>query len=246
MKWYDAELIGQKAETPTTRRYWFKLKSDTPVEYDAGQFFVFDLPTGDKRKDRWRSYSIGNAFDGSNLIELCISYLKNGLASEYFFETINKGDILKCKGPEGGFVLNDRITHPLVMICTGTGIAPFRAMIQKMEKQSLHYPEVHLIFGTRKAKDILYFEDIQDWCNYIPGFKATICLSREKTLPSNHKNLEFRSGYIHQAYLKEHSLDKLKSHFMICGWTKIIDEVVSNLILQLKVDRSQIKYELFG
>lgn len=245
MNWYEAELIGQKAESPTVRRFWFKLKTEEPLSYRAGQFLTFDLPTGDKRRDRWRSYSIANDYDGSNLIELCISYLKGGLASEYFFETINKGDVIKCKGPEGGFTLPDSPDRPLVMVCTGTGIVPFRAMLQNLERTGHCMPSIHLIFGVRKSRDILYHEEIMDWTSYLPGFKASICLSRENKLPQDQKNLEYHSGYVHQAYLNK-SDEAGNAMYMICGWTQVIDEVVANLINQMRVDRSQIRFEIFG
>lgn len=245
MNWYEAELIGQKAESPTVRRFWFKLKTEEPLPYQAGQFLTFDLPTGEKRKDRWRSYSIANDFDGSNLIELCISYLKGGLASEYFFETINKGDLVKCKGPEGAFTLPDARDQALVLICTGTGIVPFRAMMQDLEKNGNLPPAIHLIFGARKTKDILYHEEIMDWASYVPGFKASICLSRETKIPGNLKNLEYLSGYVHQAYLHSPA-PTANTLFMICGWTQVIDEVVANLVTKMGVGRSQIRFELFG
>jgi len=246
MIWHEAEFIGQKAESLTTRKFWFKLKSEEPIPYSAGQFFIFDLPLGPKRADRWRSYTVANAYDGSNLIELCISYKKGGLASEYFFETINKGEIVKCKGPDGAFTLPDSSHQNLVFICTGTGIAPFRAMLQHIEKSKLEYPSIHLVFGCRKEKDLLYFEEIEDWAGYIPNFKASICLSRETKLPSPQKNIQYHQGYIHQAYMNSSNIPKGETVYMICGWNQIIDEVVVHLIQELKIDRKQIRFELFG
>ncbi|MBK6824977.1 MAG: FAD-dependent oxidoreductase [Saprospiraceae bacterium] len=246
MLWHEAEFIGQKMESSTTRRFWFKIKSEQVLQYDAGQFFTFDLPLGQKRAERWRSYSIANACDGSNMFELCISYKKNGLASKYFFEDINKGDVLKFKGPDGGFVLPKDNNHSLMMICTGAGVVPFRSMIQDVEKNKLKYKSIHLIFGVRKEKDILYYEEIIDWCKYLENFKASICLSRETKLPTNTDNLTFYNGYVHPVYLNEKYQSPKDNLFMICGWTEIIDETVLHLLNELKVDRTQIKYELFG
>ncbi|MBK9271250.1 MAG: FAD-dependent oxidoreductase [Saprospiraceae bacterium] len=245
MIWHEATFIGQKALSPTTRKFWFKLNSEVPIEYQAGQFFTFDLPTGSKRLDRWRSYSVANVFDGSNLIELCISYKKDGPASEYFFETINKGDVVKCKGPDGAFVLPADTNQSLVLICTGTGIVPFRAMMQHIVQNGIQFPSIHLVFGTRRQKDIIYLEDMEDWAGYIPNFKVSICLSREQKLPDATPKLNYFQGYIHQAYLND-SQHNNKSLYLICGWNNIIDEVVLNLVQKLKIERKQIRFELFG
>ena len=246
MQWHEAEYIGQKIESATTRRFWFKIKSEQALPYAAGQFFTFDLPMGQKRAERWRSYSVANAWDGSKMIELCISYKKGGLASRYFFEDINKGDVLKFKGPDGGFILPSNVGSTLNMICTGAGIVPFRSMIQEVEKNGMKHEGIHLIFGVRKEKDILYYEEIVDWAKYLKNFKASICLSRETKLPPNAENLTFHNGYVHPVYLNEKYRALKENIFMICGWTEIIDETVLHLINELKVDRGQIKYELFG
>lgn len=245
-QWYDVEFIGSREETKGTNRFWFKILHDSPLEYESGQFFTFDLPTGEKRLDRWRSYTISNAFDGSNIIELCISYKKNGLASEYFFNEINKGDKIKFKGPEGTFILPESKDNSLILLATGTGIAPFRAMLQTVDKQKLSYKTIHLIFGTRKAKDILYLEELEDFGHFINNMKIDICLSRETKLPSSTKEIQYHTGYIHPIY---QAFDKKKineSTFMICGWTNMIDEALANLLTKMNVDKKKIKLEMFG
>lgn len=245
--WNEAEFIGQKKEVQGTNRFWFKLKSETPVEYKAGQFLTFDLPMGEKRAQRWRSYSIANTFDGSNIIELCISYKSGGLASQYLFEELNKGEIIKYKGPEGAFVTPDENTdNALILICTGAGIAPFRAMLQDIEKRKLNFSKIHLLFGTRNEKSILYFEELEDWAHFLPNMKIDICLSREDKLPKDIKNISFHNGYIQPVLANQYKGKLSNTRFMICGWTKMIDDTVALLINDLKVNRENIKYELFG
>ncbi|MEP7196787.1 MAG: FAD-dependent oxidoreductase [Saprospiraceae bacterium] len=243
--WHQAELIGQRQETQGTNRFWFKILSDDIIEYAAGQFFTFDLPLGEKRIERWRSYSIANYCDRSNIFELCISYKKNGLASNYFFEEINKGDRIKFKGPEGTFIIPNDLNKPIVMLATGTGIVPFRAMLQQINKDKLA-ANIHLIFGTRKEKDILYLEELEDFAHFIDGLKISICLSRETKLPKSTNNISYHQGYIHPIYLQEKKAIVKDTVFMICGWTTMIDEALANLVNTMKVDRKQIKFELFG
>lgn len=244
--WYEAEFIGQKEEIRGTNRFWFRIDSTSPVEYTAGQFFTFDFPIGSKRTDRWRSYSIANTFDGSNIIELCVSYKKNGIASEYLFNTINKSDRIKFKGPEGNFLLPKDLDKPIIMLATGTGVVPFRCMLQQIEKEKLKVSNLHLIYGTRKEADILYLEELEDFAHFIDDFQISICLSRDIKLPKARKNISFHSGYIHPIYLQMDKKNITDRTYMICGWNTMIDESVANLINILKIDRKQIRMELFG
>ena len=245
--WHEAELIGQKEEAKGTNRFWFRILEDTPLHYEAGQFLTFDLPTGDKRAQRWRSYSIANNYDGSNIIELCIAYKKDGLASEYFFNTINKGDKIKFKGPEGTFLIPSDLQVPIVMIATGTGIAPFRTMLQKIEKDGMRPSNIHLIFGTRTLKSFLYQEDLEYYNHFIENFKLCVCFSREKKIPkSKISSITYHSGYVHEVYLQDKKINPSKTLFMICGYGSMIDDAVSNLINTLKVPKNLIRIEMFG
>lgn len=243
--WLEAELIGQKEEIKGTNRFWLRILADSVVRYDAGQFFTFDFPTGEKRADRWRSYSIANTCDGSNIIELCVSYKKNGMASEYLFNTINKGDKVRFKGPEGTFTLPSKQNGNIVMLATGTGVVPFRAMLQKISTEKISSAPIHLIYGTRKVKDILYFEELEDYAHFLNDIKIDICLSRETRLPKNLNNINFHSGYIHPVYLQQKIITP-ESTIMVCGWQQMMDEAVIHLMNTLKVDRKQIRLELFG
>ncbi|MGB3198549.1 MAG: FAD-dependent oxidoreductase [Saprospiraceae bacterium] len=244
--WYDAEFIGQKVESPTTNRFWFKLLTENPIQYKSGQFLTFDFPVGDKRLDRWKSYSIANVYDGSNIIELGVSYKKGGLASQYLFESINKGDIIKCKGPDGNFVLPELKKQKLVLIATGAGVVPYRSMLQEIAASGNPYDEIHLIFGIRKEKDILYLEELEDWSHFIPFFKCSVCLSQASKIPKAKNKIQYHLGRVHQVYLEEYKTKNNNCQFMLCGWTNMIDEAVLNLHNVLKIPKEKIKYELFG
>ncbi|HRI01328.1 MAG TPA: FAD-dependent oxidoreductase [Saprospiraceae bacterium] len=246
VSWYDAELIGQKVEATGINRFWFQIKSDVPLSYDPGQFFTLDLPIGEKRIDRWRSYTIANQFDGSNIVEFIISYKKNGLASEYFFNEINKGDTVKLKGPEGTFVLPKAKDQRIVMLAAGTGIAPFRAMLQELSSQGHSYPSIDLYFGTKTEKTILYLEELEDWAHFVERLTIHVCFSRESKIPKTKSKLNYHLGYIHPVYLSQQKAASKNTQYLICGWSAMIDESVAHLMNTMKVSREQIRYELFG
>ncbi|MEK7254250.1 MAG: FAD-binding oxidoreductase [Bacteroidota bacterium] len=247
VKWFDCHLVRTEDTSKETKRFWLEIQDENHFDFQAGQFVTMDLPVGEKRLQRWRSYSIANPPDGSNLLEFCIVHLDGGLATQYLFDVAKPGTNIRFKGPDGAFVLPEKIEKDLVFICTGTGVAPFRSMIQDLHRKNLPHQNIHLIFGTRWKDGILYREEFETLAQTMPGFRYSVALSREEELPPDGQNMEFRRGYVHQFYLENYAGKPLTDvDFYICGWSKMIDEAVANLLLKLGCERSQIKYELYG
>jgi len=244
--WYDSKVIRIEDESPTTKRFWLKIDSTETFDFTAGQFVTMDLPIGERRRDRWRSYSIANAPDGSNLLELCIVQMDGGPATDYFFNEVNVGSAIKFKGPDGNFVLPDPIENDLVFICTGTGVAPFRSMIWDVFQKKKPHKNIHLIFGTRYQDGILYQKEFEELVEKMPGFRYSVALSREENPPLNGQLFDLHKGYLHQVYLKDYEGKRSGVDFYLCGWTNMIDEAVANLIVKLGYERTQVKYELYG
>ncbi|MEP7322106.1 MAG: FAD-dependent oxidoreductase [Saprospiraceae bacterium] len=251
--WYTGIVTDVSDLAPRTKSFRIKIPEVQQFDFKAGQFITFDLPVGEKRLQRWRSYSIASAPGDSNEIELCLVHFEQGLGSTYFFKEISIGSELKFKAPEGGFILPGEIDHDLVMICTGTGIAPFRSMIRDIFHRNLTNRNIHLIFGTRKAEDILYLDEWKELSNSLPGFRFDIALSREDLNELRTGGFRARgisgnlhSGYVHPIYLKQYTVPRKDVHFYICGWSMMIDEAVENLFGELHYERNQIHYELYG
>ncbi len=239
-KWYDSRVADIVDLTPGTKSFWLKIDDTGSFDFIPGQFITLDLPIHEKRHQRWRSYSVANVPDESGLIELCIVALENGAASHYLFNDLSIGDPIRFKGPDGNFILNDAAREKdLVLICTGTGVAPFRSMLLDLHSKGPFKHPVHLIFGTRYRHDILYMSDFQSLAEKEPLFTYTITLSREL-------DWDGPRGYVHSLYLHDYQQVDPNRLFLLCGWSNMIDEAVENLILKLGYDKSQVKYELYG
>ena len=235
--WYEGCITRIEHISVHTRRFWLEVGGVEDFAFKAGQFITVDLPIGEKRTERWRSYSIANPPRGGNVLELCISD-QGGPASRYFFDVVKEGTSLRFKGPSGVFVLPGDLPEEIVMVCTGTGVAPFRSMIWFLY-DSGYEGKVHLIFGTRFAWDILYrkeFEVLQeDW----PEFKYDVVLSRDEQWAG-------RKGYVHQVYLEAYQKPEPNRLFMLCGWRSMVDEAQKHLLEELGYQAGQIKVELYG
>ncbi len=238
-KWYDSKIIKIETESSTTKRIWVEVSDVDRIDFKAGQFVTMDLPIHEKRLKRWRSYSIANSPDGTNVLEFCIVKLEGGAGSTYLLDEAKIGTAIRFKGPDGGFVLPETIDKDLVLICTGTGVAPFRSMIGDLINKKKDFKNIHLIFGTRLEEGILYRKEFEQWEKDIPGFKYSIALSREE-------NWNGHKGYVHPIYLEDHKEIRDDVDFYICGWSNMIDDAVANLLVTLGYDKSQVHYELYG
>jgi len=238
-KWYDSQVIDIVDIAPQTKQFTLEIQGEETFEFIPGQFITVDLPIHDKRTKRWRSYSLVNAPDDSLRIDLCIVYLEGGLASEYFFSEVQLGTAIKFKGPSGGFVLPDDLDQDLVMVCTGTGIAPFRSMLLDLQRKKSFTRPIHLIFGTRTVDGILYRKELEALSEEEPLFEYSIALSRDETWPGY-------QGYVHQIYEELYKVPSADRLFYLCGWSMMVDEAVAKLMMDFGYQRSQIRYELYG
>jgi ferredoxin-NADP reductase len=237
--WYNGIITKIEDASPTTKRFWLEVEGVERFDFKAGQFITMDLPIGERRNQRWRSYSIASAPESKNELELCIVHLDGGLASGYLFNEVKVGTSIKFKGPDGTFTLPETIENELVMVCTGTGVAPFRSMIWEVFNRKIPHKGIHLIFGTRTADGILYQKEFEELVQRMPGFCYSVALSREEKEGHHH-------GYVHEIYQKAYAEKRSDITFYLCGWTKMVDEAVAKLIVDMGYERGQVKYELYG
>lgn len=222
--------------THNTSRYWIELP-DTPVfSFKPGQFVTLDLPIHEQRNKRWRSYSIASAPDGSNTIELIIVHLEHGLGSKYILTDVQEGSIVTLRGPQGVFTLPQSLEKDLFLICTGTGIAPFRSMVQYIKTHNTTHNNIHLIFGARIQADILYMAELELLSQTLPGFHYYPTLSRE--------SWSGLKGYVHPVY-EQLCTTRQPAQFMLCGWRQMIDEAKVR-ILQMGYTTKDIHIEIYG
>lgn len=239
-KWFQGRVSKIIPLSDTTRQFTLKIEdTDGVFDFLPGQFITMDLPVSEKRLHRWRSYSIANRPDKTCHLDLCIVRLDGGIGTTYLFDEIKVGHTIKFKGPEGGFLLPKDLNREIIMIATGTGLAPFRSMLQHIEAHSIPFHKIHLIFGTRTSDHILYKDELERLVDKYPNFKYSVALSKEE-VP------HFYKGYVHQVYLEMYRNPNPNRLFLLCGWSKMIDEAIDNLLVKLHYDKSQVIYELYG
>ncbi len=234
--WRKGKVIRIEDHTHNTKRFWIEVPEMEQFDFIPGQFVTLDLPIHEKPNKRWRSYSIASRPDGTNVYELLIVLAEHGLGTQYLFSEISVGSELVFRGPQGVFILHEPIEKPVFLICTGTGIAPFRSMVTHINTHHIAHKDIYLVFGCRKQADLLYYEEMNNLRQEMPGFHYLPTLSREEW--DGHR------GYVHPIY-EELCKDRPDAYFFLCGWKQMIDEAKKR-ILELGYDKKAIHLELYG
>ena len=141
--WRNGTVLRIEDETHNTRRFWIQVPELDDFSFQPGQFVTLDLPIHEKANKRWRSYSIASWPDNSNTFELIVLRLEDGAGTNYLFNEVTIGTTLPLRGPQGVFVLPPVLDRDLYLICTGTGVAPFRSMVQHIKTRGIEHRTIH-------------------------------------------------------------------------------------------------------
>jgi CDP-4-dehydro-6-deoxyglucose reductase len=236
LPWRKGIVIRIEDHTHNTSRFWVQVPDLEKFDFIPGQFVTLDLPIHEKPNKRWRSYSISSWPDGTNSFELLVVLAKQGLGSNYLFHEVKVGSELTFRGAQGVFVLPEKLERDIYLICTGTGIAPFRSMVNYIYLNNIPHKNIFLIFGCRRREDLLYYDELKKLEETSQGFYYYPTLSRE------HWDGHF--GYVHPIYM-ELAKDLPDADFFLCGWKHMLDEAKKH-ILEMGYDKKRIHIELYG
>lgn len=235
--WREGRVVNILEEAPQTNRFFIEIPELEKFDFIPGQFVTLDLPIGERNSERWRSYSIASAPNGTNQFELVIVKAVGGKGTAFIFENWTEGSSVQLRGPQGKFILPETLDKELFLICTGTGIAPFRSMVQFIHQHKKPHFNIKLIFGCRKKEDLLYYEELRTLEKQMPSFSFHPTLSREKW-----ENADL--GYVHEVY-KSLLKTKPDAAFFLCGWKNMIEDARKNLE-SLGYSKKDIHFELYG
>jgi ferredoxin--NADP+ reductase len=225
---------------------------DPQLRYVEGQSIGI-IPEGtdaNGKPHKLRLYSIASTRYGDNLeantVSLCVRQLQyekdgetiNGVCSTYLCD-IEPGTKVKITGPVGKeMLLPPDEDANVIMLATGTGIAPMRAYLRRMfdPGERAKNPEYQfrglawLFMGAPKTPNLLYDDDLQRYQSEFPeNFRYTTAISREQ------QNAKGGRMYIQDRVL-EHAdeifamIENPKTHVYMCGLKGMepgIDEAMS-------------------
>ncbi|QDE30494.1 FAD-binding oxidoreductase [Shewanella polaris] len=150
----------------------FRFPPSLLFEYLPGQYIDLSF-NGIKR-----SYSIANANVTGKGIELHIRKVPNGKMSTQIFGQVKVNQLMRMEGPKGTFFVRDNI-KPLILLATGTGIAPIKAIVENLV-HSGDEREINIYWGMQ-YKGELYCTELFALAKAYKHINVTPVLSREET-----------------------------------------------------------------
>ncbi|MBS3052393.1 MAG: FAD-dependent oxidoreductase [Candidatus Aenigmarchaeota archaeon] len=215
MRRYLVKVLENITATPTVNLIRFKFNESDEFEFKAGQFISVFV---DKDNSKIvKPYSISSSPKEKKYIELCIKRVQGGYASNFLCD-IKPGTELMIFGPNGHFNLHEPIDSDVIFVATGSGISPFRSMIEALLDMNLSY-DVWLFFGVRNEEEIIYKKEFEELTKKHKNFHCIITLSRPSSLWKGEK------GHVQEA-IKKYVTDAKNKHIYICGIKEMVLDVI--------------------
>jgi CDP-4-dehydro-6-deoxyglucose reductase len=228
----DATLVSARMLAPQVRE--LTLDPGPGHRHAPGHWVTLFLDHG--QEPLKRQYSIASAERADGRFDLAVTRVVDGPMSTWL-HALPIGARVRMMEAQGLFVLEPAV-RPILFVATGTGVAPFRAMLQELEKAA-DGPPIELSFGCRTEADMLYRDELEALAARLPRFSYHPTLSRA---PEAWRG---RRGYV-QAHLAE-AVDRLGKDLdvYVCGLTKMVKEVRRVCREELGLDRKRVHTERY-
>ena len=189
-----------------------QLPANDTFTYKPGQYIEFILRDGARR-----SYSMANAPQADVGVELHIRHMPGGKFTDLVFGSMKEKEILRIEGPFGSFFLREDSAKPIILLASGTGFAPIKALIEQMQQQGIARPAT-LYWGGRRPADLYLDAWVQDKLQSMPNLRYVPVVSDAQLADA----WTGRTGFVHQAVLQDHA-DLSGYQVYACGAPVVVD-----------------------
>lgn len=169
------------------------LPANERLQFLAGQYVEIIMRDGKRR-----AYSMANAPHDDAHVELHVRNMKGGAFTEYVFNAMKPKDILRFEGPLGTFFLREDSDKPMIMVASGTGFAPIKAIVEHAFFKETTRP-MTMYWGGRRPADIYMRSLCEQWQNDHANFKFVPVIS--DALPED--AWTGRMGFVHHAVMQD-------------------------------------------
>ncbi|ELX13040.1 CDP-6-deoxy-delta-3,4-glucoseen reductase [Janthinobacterium sp. HH01] len=211
-----------------------QLPANETLKFRAGQYIEFMLRDGKRR-----SYSLASPPDQDQPLSLHIRHMPGGLFTDQVFSTMKERDILRFEGPMGTFFVREDSDKPMVLLASGTGFAPIKAIIEHLRAQDSKRPMV-LYWGGRRPQDLYMDALCRQWEAILPNFSYVPVISAAQ--PED--NWTGRTGFVHAAVMAD--LPDLSGHQVYaCGAPIVVDSAKRDFVAQCRLPEEEFYADAF-
>lgn len=209
-------------------------------DYHAGQYLTFRFDNFEGGAIA-RSYTISSSPCQSDFVSITVKRTVGGVVSNWLYDNLQKGMILRARGAMGSFCYDVERDHShLFMVAAGSGVTPFLSIIRQfMPSDARGAPvEMSLLVSYRTTRDLIGWQELQAFST-APRFNLHLTLTGEQ-------DQRFRHGRIDASMLKDVLKGSIAAKtFMLCGPEAMMQTAIAAL-LAAGVDKAQIRTESFS
>lgn len=215
------------------------LSPEEGITFKAGQYIQLQIPRYELTKgEEYRAYSVASSSGEHQSLELIIGKVPGGAVSTYVHDYLKDGDELSMNGPYGDFYLRDS-DRDILMVATGTGLAPIKSILYQMEKDQLQR-KATFYFGARTKKDLIYFDELKRFEKKIPNLTFLPTLSR----PLDEDQWDGERGRVTDL-IEKYIPDHPNVDFYLCGSPSMVQSCLA-LLEKKGASKERILYDEFG
>ena len=201
------EVRGLGAEVANLR---LELPGCPALDYLPGQYMNVHLDDGTHR-----SFSMASMPDARR-VDFHVRRIPGGRFTDTQLRRLRPGDVLDVELPLGTFRFHSEDYRPILMVATGTGLAPVKSMLESLMGDH-DCPPVSLYWGMRESADLYFDDEIRRWSPRLYEFQYVPVLSRASTQWSGAR------GHVQQAVIAD--LADLSEHSIyLCGSPAMIHD----------------------
>jgi CDP-4-dehydro-6-deoxyglucose reductase len=232
IKLLPARVAKMQRLAPDVMLLELKLPANERLQFLAGQYVDLLLRGGVRR-----SFSMANAPHDDAFLQL---HLRDygGPFSQHVFNVMKEKDVIRMEGPFGTFFLREDSAKPIVLVASGTGFAPIKAIVEHVLQKGAQRP-MTLYWGCRVRADLYMDELAARWqregkLRYVPVLSDA--------LPAD--QWSGRNGLVHRAVMED--LPDLSGYQVYaCGAPVMVDAARRDFTAKCRLSEEEFYSDAF-
>ncbi len=231
-------LVSNEVVAPSTHVLTFTLPPEDPLEFVPGQYVTFYLSRNGRRVTR--SYSIFSSALHHDRFRLLIKRIPDGFGSSLLcgLDPLRRPELVVL-APLGKFTLRPAGGRSILLVATGTGLAPFVPMLEQIRREEPSTP-TWLFFGGRHAEDLVYTAEFRALETAWSVFHFVPIVSR----PPADRSWTGRVGHVEE-HVQRMFPDLSGADVYLCGVNEMVNEM-QDLSQRLGCPKDRIFVERYG
>ena len=222
-------LVEKRKEAKGTKSFFWE--TEKPVNYLAGQYFYFTLPSLKYPDPRGatRHFTLSSSpTDG--IILRNTTRIRPDSGYKKTLDELEIGAQIEGDGPEGTFVLDEKEPGPHVFLAGGIGITPFRSMIKYAVDKKLN-SQIHLIYSNSIPEEVTFRNELENWAKSWPNLKLDMVITK-------------LTGRIDENLIQKLVNDFNNKIFWVCGPPSMV-EAMEQALGKLNLSSAKVRSEKF-